>query len=72
MKDQIIEAVKNKFGLRAEIIESWVVFAGQEGEGLEYCKLSLEDDEIKVYVEMSDRSLLPFFNDLLGEPKRIK
>ncbi|NHJ12826.1 MAG: hypothetical protein EAX95_04080 [Candidatus Thorarchaeota archaeon] len=71
-KDVVISAVQEKFGKRAETIESWMVISGEEGEDLEYFKLSMEEDKIKVLVKISDRSLLQFFSDLLGEPVKIK
>jgi hypothetical protein len=71
-KDAVIEAVQNKFGKTAKTSESWMVIPGEEGEDLEYFKLSMEDDKIKVLVKITDRSLLQFFSDLLGEPIKVK
>ncbi|MFX1370208.1 MAG: hypothetical protein ACFFAY_16580 [Promethearchaeota archaeon] len=71
-KDAVIEAVQEKFGKTAETIESWMVISGEEGDDLEYFKLSMEEDKIKVLVKLSDHVLLEFFSSLLGEPVKIK
>lgn len=71
-KDNIIKAVQEKFGKAPEIIESWMVISGEEDGGLEYFKLSVEEDTIKVLVKLSDDSLLSFFNGLIGKPVKMK
>ncbi|MFW9966540.1 MAG: hypothetical protein ACFFEA_05245 [Candidatus Thorarchaeota archaeon] len=67
-----MEAVQAKFGRAPNYIESSILMYGEEESGLEVVKLSLEGEEIKVLVTVTDAELLQFFNSLLGNPIKIK
>ncbi|MFX1331610.1 MAG: hypothetical protein ACFE9W_08640 [Promethearchaeota archaeon] len=71
-RDEVIEAVQTRFGRAPNYMESSILMYGEEDSGLEVVKLSLEGEEIKVLVTITDQDLLQFFNDLLGEPIRLK
>ena len=71
-RDEVVEAVQVKFGRAPKYGETSILMYGEEDSGLEVVKLSIEGKEIKVLVTITDNKLLPFFNDLLGEPIRIK
>jgi hypothetical protein len=68
----VVEAVQAKFGRSPKYGEASILLYGKEESGLEVVKLSLEGEEIKVLVTITSKDLLQFFNDLLGEPVRIK
>jgi hypothetical protein len=71
-RDEVVEAVQAKFGRAPNYGETSILLYGEEDSGLEVVKLSLEGEEIKVLVTITNRELLTFFNDLFGEPVRIK
>ncbi|MHA2066429.1 MAG: hypothetical protein ACXABY_18815 [Candidatus Thorarchaeota archaeon] len=71
-KDRIVEAVQAEFGCGPNIGETSITMRGEVESGLEMVKLSLEEDHIKILVAITNRELLQFFNELLGEPIRIK
>jgi hypothetical protein len=70
--DEVVEAVQAKFGRAPNYGETSILLYGEEESGLEVVKLSLEGEETKVLVTITDSELLQFFNDLLGEPVKIK
>jgi hypothetical protein len=71
-RDEVVEAIQTEFGRAPNYGETSILMYGEEESGLEVVKLSLEGEEIKVLVTITNRELLPFFNDLFGEPVRIK
>ncbi len=71
-RDEIVNAIQAKFGRAPNYIESSILMYGEEDSGLEVVKLSLEGEEIKVLVTITNEELLQFFNNLLGNPIKIK
>ncbi|MHA2042510.1 MAG: hypothetical protein ACW975_11680 [Candidatus Thorarchaeota archaeon] len=71
-REEVVEAVQAKFGRAPNYGETSILMYGEEESGLEVVKLSLEGEEIKVLVTITNSELLQFFNELLGEPVRIK
>ncbi|MFX1272963.1 MAG: hypothetical protein ACFFAX_14845 [Promethearchaeota archaeon] len=71
-RDEIVESVQAKFGRAPNYGEMSILMYGEEDSGLEVVKMSLEGEKIKVLVTITNNELLPFFNDLLGEPVKIK
>ncbi len=71
-RDEVVEAVQAKFGRAPNYGETSILMYGEEDSGLEVVKLSLEGDETKVLVTITNDDLLQFFNGLLGEPVKIK
>lgn len=71
-RDEVVEAVREKFGRAPNYGETSILIYGEEDSGLEVVKLSLEGEEIKVLVTITDPNLLQFFNELLGDPVKVK
>ena len=71
-RDDVVEAIQAKFGRAPKYGETSILMYGEEESGLEVVKLSLEGEEIKVLVTITDRNHLQFFNEILGEPVKVK
>jgi len=71
-RDEILEAFERTFSLKPTFIEDYISMRGGEGCGIETVRMSLEKDVIKVLVVLYDQSLLEKFNNILGNPTRVK
>ena len=71
-REDILNALDEKFGLRGTLDEDYISMRGEEETGIEAVRLSLEEGVIKVMVALEDDSLLDEFNSIFGEPRKVK
>ena len=72
MREDILKALDENFGLKGTYIENYISMRGKEGSGIETVRLSIEGELIKIMVVLEDDTLLDKFNAILGEPRKIK
>ena len=68
----VISTIQEELHINPVEHESSITMRGEEESGLEIIKFSIEEDEIKILVAFTEKSLLVYFEKLFGAPVKIK